>query len=386
MTAGAGRQGGLERLAGLAGNGTVQRLVDVLAGPRGGPWLAGGAVRDLVLGRRPAGFDVIATTDVLAAGPRLAEALSADYVVTDRRYRHVTLRRDAGVVTLTYLPASESLEENLADRDYTANGMAVDLPGLFRGGPVPLIDGRDGWADIDQGQLRACTWRGVLEHPERVLRGVRFEADTGLVMPSMVRSQVATGEARPLTVHDGEFWDELVGLLGRDDRAVDGRLAELDVARTLVRCVPVHRSGPQILRRLERLAELAKPTSWARDGQRRAIEGLMRRAGVDVRLLVVVGTDDGDLVAAARRCATGGAPAALVARLVGLAEDVDRLRRVEFPWQRPPAGASDVGPAALFRAATALADVAEGARSVPAGPDPEMLVRTALASLLVERS
>src|SRR5215207_1191184 len=113
--------------------------LSVVRGERG-VWVAGGAVRDLLLGREPRDVDLVVEDDAVAVARRAAERLGGELVVHDR-FGTATVRSRAAtfdVVTArteTYaepgaLPdvrPGATIEEDLARRDFTVNAIALRL-------------------------------------------------------------------------------------------------------------------------------------------------------------------------------------------------------------------------------------------------------------------
>jgi tRNA nucleotidyltransferase (CCA-adding enzyme) len=120
----------------------------------------------------------------------------------------------------------DTLDEDLARRDFTVNAMAIplDADGL----PGALVDRWGGWADLAGGVLRAVGDPGARfrEDALRMLRAVRFAATLGFAVEPATRAAIAV-EA-PLAVHvSGErTFVELMRLLGADRPSVGLRLAE----------------------------------------------------------------------------------------------------------------------------------------------------------------
>ena len=65
-----------EALRRISANPLIQRLALSLQSSRGGPWLVGGAIRDILSGRRPSGFDFLASSDVFETASSLATELN----------------------------------------------------------------------------------------------------------------------------------------------------------------------------------------------------------------------------------------------------------------------------------------------------------------------
>ncbi|HET8862182.1 MAG TPA: hypothetical protein VFM94_02915 [Solirubrobacterales bacterium] len=149
-------------------------------------FLVGGAVRDLLLGRRRADVDLVVIGDAAA----LATDLGAE-VVEHERFATVKAQLDGHEVDIasareeTYArpgalpdvsPAS-TIEADLRRRDFTVNAMALPL-----GREVGLIDPHGGRGDLERNLLRALHTRSFVDDPTRALRAARYASRFGLLL------------------------------------------------------------------------------------------------------------------------------------------------------------------------------------------------------------
>jgi poly(A) polymerase len=205
-------------------------------------WIVGGSLRDELLGRPVRDVDVTVAGDPAQAaralaeqvrGPvfRLSEAFGA-WRVIDRRAERV----------YDFAPLQgETIEADLAKRDFTVNAMArpIELEALGApGGDAPLIDPLGGRADLDSRTLRVLGPEAYESDPLRTLRLARFAAELGFApdpeterLTQAVAPRVADaagervfGELRRLVVADG-----VLAGLGLADRlgVLDAVLPEL---------------------------------------------------------------------------------------------------------------------------------------------------------------
>jgi poly(A) polymerase len=160
-----------DRLAGAR----VVALVRRALGDEPGTWIAGGAVRDAALGREVTDLDLAVVGDPAAAAKAVAREggghafeLSAEFL---------TWRAVAGdhswQVDATAL-RGETIEADLAARDFTLGAVAVPLSG---GEP---IDPYGGLADLSRRRLRVVAEGSFAADPLRLLRAARLAADLGL--------------------------------------------------------------------------------------------------------------------------------------------------------------------------------------------------------------
>ena len=80
-----------DALSKIAANPVIQTLASRLSSPRGGPWLVGGAIRDLLTGVRPAGFDILAAVDVMPVAASVAKELNLPLRFVDSSFNQVQI-------------------------------------------------------------------------------------------------------------------------------------------------------------------------------------------------------------------------------------------------------------------------------------------------------
>ena len=229
-------------------------------------YLAGGCVRDLLLGREPKDYDVAtsATPDVVlglfertfAVGAHFGVVLVADgdgdgYVVTE-----VATYRSDGAYSDGRHPDevryTASAEEDVRRRDFTINGLLLEP--LRGGGPLDefigdkkhlraaVIDFVGGVGDLDAGVVQAIGRADARfeEDHLRMLRGVRFAARFGFELEAGTAAAMRSLASKINVVSKERVRDELTKMLteGRARRAFElleetGLLAEVlpEVAR-----------------------------------------------------------------------------------------------------------------------------------------------------------
>ncbi|HEY0517075.1 MAG TPA: HDIG domain-containing protein [Solirubrobacteraceae bacterium] len=152
----------------------LQAARSALAGTRA--WLVGGAVRDALLGRATADFDVVVAGDPAEAARAVARAggRAAAFALSEQfgSWR-VVARDNSWQVDLERLRA-ETIEGDLALRDFTVNAIAQPLAG---GEPIDPLGGA---ADLRARRLRVAAPQAFVEDPLRVLRLARVAVELGL--------------------------------------------------------------------------------------------------------------------------------------------------------------------------------------------------------------
>jgi putative nucleotidyltransferase with HDIG domain len=177
-----------------------------------GVWIVGGAVRDAALGKDVTDLDLAVAGDPASVAKAVAREggghsfeLSAEFATW-----RVVAPDASWQIDLTAL-RGETIEADLAERDFTIGAVAVPLAG---GEP---IDPYGGLADLERGLLRVVGERSFATDPLRLLRAARLAAGLSLeVDPSTV--SLAQSEAARLVGSAGERQlVELRQLIGGSD-------------------------------------------------------------------------------------------------------------------------------------------------------------------------
>lgn len=168
-------------------------------------WVVGGAVRDELLGRTAFDLDVSCAEPERAARALRARAGDAVFPLNDRfgAWR-VVLDRSR---TVDFSPLrGDSIEADLAERDFTVNAIALPVAG------GDYVDPFDGRADVERRVLRLVSDRAFDDDPLRLLRGVRLEEELGFRLDPTAE-ELARANAGLVTHAAGErILDELMRL------------------------------------------------------------------------------------------------------------------------------------------------------------------------------
>ncbi|MGX8714311.1 MAG: CCA tRNA nucleotidyltransferase [Lachnospiraceae bacterium] len=245
--------------------GSVKDIIRLLEKHGYEAYAVGGCVRDSLLGRTPADWDI--TTSA-----RPEQVKSIFYKTVDTGIRHGTITvilKGMGYEVTTFRTGdghfAGKLEDDLAFRDFSINAMACT-------GAGEIIDCFGGLEDLQAGWIR-----GVLdpaarfrEDPLRCMRAVRFSAQLGYQIDSA--TQDAIRECVPLMdrVSPERIRTELVKLLMSDrpgcvrmlyETGITGIfLPEFDRAQTCGQHTPYHcyTVGEHIVRVLEAVCRLTE--------------------------------------------------------------------------------------------------------------------------------
>ncbi|HEX2071683.1 MAG TPA: HD domain-containing protein [Thermoleophilaceae bacterium] len=186
-------------------------------------WLVGGVVRDALLGRPLADVDLAVDGDAEAAARTAARALDGPrFPLSEAFGAWRVLSRDRQVACDVSPLQGETIEQDLARRDFALNAVAVPLAG---GDP---IDPFGGIADAEAGVLRVLGPQSYADDPLRALRLVRLAAELGMA-PDAETERLTEATASRLTEPSGErLFSELRRLL-----VAPGAIEGLELARRL---------------------------------------------------------------------------------------------------------------------------------------------------------
>jgi len=271
-------------------------------------YLVGGLVRDLLAGRRSTDIDLVTTGDVEVLSGCLAERLGVVFTTypvfrTAKIFTPAGFRLDlVGSRAEEYLfpgslPSTRpgSLFEDLARRDFTVNTMAVSLvePG------AELIDPHRGRLDLEAGLLRVLHSASFRDDPTRVLRGVRFSSELGLMFEKRTRELACEQETLAALgkVSGFRIWRELEMALrgGETARAAVSLLRDLGLEKGLHSALA---ADDDVLDRLA-AADAASPAMclaiWAEELDRGAKSELGDRLALSRsdRKVLLAGADTG---------------------------------------------------------------------------------------------
>lgn len=167
-------------------------LADKIADANLGLFLAGGTVRDVILGRKPTDIDLTVPQGALSLASQFAEMTDGTYVLLDEREKTArVVLPDCQVDFTEFRSGSKSIEEDLRLRDLTINAMGVFLPAGFDDGSLPVIDPVGGYEDLKKGIIRFAGKRSVADDPLRMLRAYRFAGYFGFLIEPESRRAVA---------------------------------------------------------------------------------------------------------------------------------------------------------------------------------------------------
>ncbi|MEJ2759247.1 MAG: hypothetical protein P8046_12265, partial [Anaerolineales bacterium] len=200
-----------------------------------GVYLVGGCVRDALLRLPSHDLDFVLEHDSLRVARMVANLMGGSYYTMDEDFQvgRVVLTDELGRRQLMDFTAmqGDALEEDLRNRDFTANAIAVSMADL-----ETLIDPLHGAEDLFAKRLRTCSPNSFLQDPVRVLRAVRMAAAFNLAFLPETRALISPAVPELDRVSIERQRDEFLKIL--DAPKPDTSLRILDRFGVLEKLIP----------------------------------------------------------------------------------------------------------------------------------------------------
>ncbi len=175
-------------------------------------FLVGGAVRDLVIQKPVKDLDFVIQTGSVELARAVRRRFDGVWYTLDDEHQTARVilrqgREDELVLDFTSF-IGESLDEDLSNRDFTVNAMAIDLDKLDE-----VIDPLGGQSDLAAKQLRLTNQGSLQSDPLRVLRAVRMARTFGLAPTSETLSRIRLASYNLNRISGERIRDELLKCL-----------------------------------------------------------------------------------------------------------------------------------------------------------------------------
>ena len=175
-------------------------------------FLVGGAVRDHLLKRQIKDLDFVVNKGSVELAKAVKRRFKGVWYTLDDEHQtaRVILRQghpNEMILDFTSFIGA-TLEEDLRQRDFSINAMAIDLDNLNQ-----IIDPTDGQTDLVNRRLRLCSSNSLLNDPLRVIRAVRVIRSFNLDYSPEITKQLRVATLRLDRISGERVRDELLKCL-----------------------------------------------------------------------------------------------------------------------------------------------------------------------------
>ncbi len=193
-------------------------LIQPLFQPGEKYYLVGGAVRDALLGRASQDIDILCDGDTRGIARKLADRVGGSFFMLDeqRNTCRVILNGNRERIVFDFAQMrGSSLLDDLQERDFTFNAMAVDLAD-----PVDVRDPMKGGSDLVEKRLRPCKETSFADDPLRVIRAIRYSVMLDLHIEAPTSQLMKQTAGKLGSISEERKRDELFKILDGERAAV----------------------------------------------------------------------------------------------------------------------------------------------------------------------
>ena len=163
-------------------------------------FLVGGALRDIVFGKKPADFDFV-ISDIEKAKSFFSKGKIKFFTIEKKDF--VFLRVVLKGKTLDFIKQDKPLVADIHERDFTINTIFYNVK------TKDLIGSHEAFEDIENRILRVASANSIEKDPLRVLRGIRFAANFELKIEKLTKEKIRSGFALLKNIPSDRKHDEL---------------------------------------------------------------------------------------------------------------------------------------------------------------------------------
>jgi len=219
-------------------------------------YIVGGAVRDLLLGRRPKDFDV-----ATAASPRAVHNIFNKSMIIGRRFKIVHVIFGKKIIEVTTFRSLEdhalnndnvygTIEEDCKRRDYSINSLYYDPLNCT------VVDFTGAMKDFKKKRIVSLIPlnKTFIEDPVRMIRGVKYSVTTGFSMSFRLRHAIKKYAQYLQTVSTSRVTEEINKILSCGmSSPIFKSLYEFGLLSYMLPCIAVYGKYPQLYESLDKL-------------------------------------------------------------------------------------------------------------------------------------
>lgn len=199
----------------------IRTIIQAVKGMAEEAYVVGGAVRERLLGQpRGADLDLAVKADGYDLAFRAAtlSPTAATFVPLDRDrgIARIVLRDGPPIILDIASLKGADIFEDLRNRDFTMNALAVDAQGFLNDAEQRVLDPTGGLHDLEQKVVRACSDHAFQDDPLRILRAFRFSAGMGFRIARGTRAMMSAHVPALAAVAPERIRDELFAILAAE--------------------------------------------------------------------------------------------------------------------------------------------------------------------------
>jgi poly(A) polymerase len=219
----------------------LRLIQSVAARSRKKIYLVGGFLRDYLLGRPSCDLDFAVSGGALELSRIVADDVRGAWVLLDqeRGCARVVKKSPEGMWTYDFADfRDETIDGDLARRDFTVNTLALDLSRLKEGSDCDaLIEDRHGARrDLEKKRIRRVSIRSLNDDPLRILRAFALKASLNFRIQLSTLNQIRRDRNRLSEVSMERIRDEFFKILASP--VAFETLAEMDKHGVLAEVIP----------------------------------------------------------------------------------------------------------------------------------------------------
>ncbi len=214
-------------------------------------YVVGGFVRDQLLNRETSDVDITIASDTLDILPELAAVLDGKYFYLDEVNQigrilliKNTAEANRGNWQIDISSLKSTLNEDLAQRDFSIDAMAIDLEIFINMEPktkdkpistkAEILDPFNGYADLKQGVIRTIREAAFKNDPIRLLRAVRLANELGFRIDKTTENGILGYRSLLAMVAGEKIREELIRMLELDSGQSLHHLDKLGLLTTII--------------------------------------------------------------------------------------------------------------------------------------------------------
>jgi len=176
-----------------------------------GVYFVGGCVRDALMGKKPQDFDIVVDSDAVSVAEEIAARAGSRVIGLGKPGKKIYRVQSETVIIDVSPLKGKTVAEDLYQRDFTVNAMAIDARSR------EIIDPAGGRDDIKNKTVRMTTENAFRDDPLRLLRAFRIAAGLDFTLDTATMAEIRRNAAAITTVAGERIREEWIRLLAMPD-------------------------------------------------------------------------------------------------------------------------------------------------------------------------